>query len=1017
MAKSKATDLVDIDQHNLLDEIDSISLQLHEEWTGEIYFPCIPIANPSFSANIFHLDLQRINVCDYLNKAGGLFQRLYFDPKKYKSPIISNNASDVSINSSTSWLLLKDDFQRAAHDCGSPIVANGGSNDLRQFVCKYKSRVYQVNKSYIESSQAKGPFRQDALINCDKGGRRENGRSMKRRTTTGRALCPDKKCPFKIMIRWDNFGFYINLFRASGCPSHKNHPKINPEDLPFPSKLVPKEEQENLRHLANSCAWSGVGRNYICSKLGKFVSRAKISYLQDHTPSKLLEPRATNSDVDSLIEFFESSKEISYQVLWDVQFNTSTTGLVSETKIPNNENNIVRDLSSAQDMSENQELTQNARKNQQIPIDSKVFVAIAWSSQNDIRMFKLFPEVMHIDATCDSSNKKNALLTFSIRTSTAKQFVFLKAWLPNQKRSSFRWVFRYVLPEIISRHILLRTKLVMVDGDQQQNSELKLAIKSYMSHAHFSQCGWHIVCQGYKRHGPSGKSFTGKKKSVFDQFLKHVKNWMYSFMRPGKVESKEEFELSKKLLFCYVSGEVAITACDGNKHILEQITTFIRDYFLIYDDTFLFYLRMFIRHFNVSTNSAHEGTNFGLKNHAANVKPCHNLTNGAKAMTFQSNVKIMQLSEESTRHILRDNLSSIHPSRNHLTSIAVSILDNEFGRIHCYDVNHVARNTWQVFLKSNQESNSADDLVYDSDNESTLQDSLPEDLTALEEQQTHPSQEESSPIPVFRRIRKVTVSAGRVMSCSCGQFERTGLSCVHIMAVVSHHNSGWCGFMHHDVSIRWWKDYLHYGYKSGSGPLGVLFEVAVSKDILGPKLPFEEVTPLEYDKMRVQSSIMETVWNYKKDTLAKLLSPRSTMPSSSLSHRQIESMDGLTQESYIIEDEYETTASHLRDELSENASESCDVFDRSISDIDGLTSSKFVRQHFTGTFNELMSVLESCNDVSECKRVENLLKNEISQIRGKIGSGKRKLAPGATYCINVEEEKQSVKRRYASRNM
>eukprot|EP00978_Attheya_sp_CCMP212_P023861 scaffold73962_cov36-Attheya_sp.AAC.4 len=53
----------------------------------------------------------------------------------------------------------------------------------------------------------------------------------------------------------------------------------------------------------------------------------------------------------------------------------------------------------------------------------------------------------------------------------------------------------------------------------------------------------------------------------------------------------------------------------------------------------------------------------------------------------------------------------------------------------------------------------------------------------------------------------------------------------------------------------------------------------------------------------------------------------------------------------------------------------------------------------------------------ECKRVEALFTNEISLIRGKIGRGKRKLNQGATYCINVEEEKQSVKLCYASHNM
>jgi hypothetical protein len=105
-------------------------------------------------------------------------------------------------------------------------------------------------------------------------------------------MSSEEVCPFKIMIKWDEHGFYINLNRSSGCGKHKNHAKLNAANIPFSTKLLPKEEKENLIHLANSCAWSGVGRNYIHSKLGKYVSRAKIAWLQDNIPSKLLEPES-----------------------------------------------------------------------------------------------------------------------------------------------------------------------------------------------------------------------------------------------------------------------------------------------------------------------------------------------------------------------------------------------------------------------------------------------------------------------------------------------------------------------------------------------------------------------------------------------------------------------------------------------------------------------------------------------------------------------------------------------------
>jgi hypothetical protein len=83
---------------------------------------------------------------------------------------------------------------------------------------------------------------------------------------------------------------------------------------------------------------------------------------------------------------------------------------------------------------------------------------------------------------------------------------------------------------------------------------------------------------------------------------------------PAMVETEEEYELSKRMLISYVTGKVGMESCNRHQHILSSKSPkFITEYFIVYDEFFLFYKRKHIRHFDVSTNSAHEGTNLGMR--------------------------------------------------------------------------------------------------------------------------------------------------------------------------------------------------------------------------------------------------------------------------------------------------------------------------------------------------------------------------------------------------------------------
>ena len=92
----------------------------------------------------------------------------------------------------------------------------------------------------------------------------------------------------------------------------------------------------------------------------------------------------------------------------------------------------------------------NARAEREVAKGDVLFIAIAWIFVPAFRFFKLCPEVLWCDEISHSNNTRFLLFVFSCLTSVDKQVVFMRIWLPNQKKSSFCWVFRFVIPNLIT---------------------------------------------------------------------------------------------------------------------------------------------------------------------------------------------------------------------------------------------------------------------------------------------------------------------------------------------------------------------------------------------------------------------------------------------------------------------------------------------------------------------------------------------------------------------------------------
>jgi hypothetical protein len=147
-----------------------------------------------------------------------------------------------------------------------------------------------------------------------------------------------------------------------------------------------------------------------------------------------------------LLDFSEAMEEISHHKLWDVPMSTGATALISI-----DQSKGFAEVSHTDDPNfiEPRDSANISRKNPQVHKDAPIFIAVAWASKNDIRLFMLFPEVFHASCICDTNNTNNHLLTFSYPTSRGKQVVFLGGLDSKSEEASLPLGFKICTDQLI----------------------------------------------------------------------------------------------------------------------------------------------------------------------------------------------------------------------------------------------------------------------------------------------------------------------------------------------------------------------------------------------------------------------------------------------------------------------------------------------------------------------------------------------------------------------------------------
>ena len=235
-AASTSMSRPDVDATTICQLLDVELSRLGEPWTGRIPFRLAqhPSRDSSDVPDLTPSAFSEIDLCRFLDGKQPVVSRLYFNPAAYPPP--PENAS-CNLVDYVPWKSLKRDLMRAAHASGSPVCTSG-RNSRTDKTCRFRCSCFRNQRAPVDSSSC---FRQTSLIANHKN-KRPQGRSLPRRTN-GRST--QGTCMFRFVVKWDQYGFYVNLWRCSGNPEHSYHPRPTESQCgTFPTHLLTEEERE-----------------------------------------------------------------------------------------------------------------------------------------------------------------------------------------------------------------------------------------------------------------------------------------------------------------------------------------------------------------------------------------------------------------------------------------------------------------------------------------------------------------------------------------------------------------------------------------------------------------------------------------------------------------------------------------------------------------------------------------------------------------------------------------------------
>ena len=98
-----------------------------------------------------------------------------------------------------------------------------------------------------------------------------------------------------------------------------------------------------------------------------------------------------------------------------------------------------------------------------------------------------------VGVVCGVNKEQLPLLTITGITRFNKVFTMLRAYLPNQRRWMFKWIFCIVVPLFLGKRTVKKITIIISDGDAQEYMSIDDFISQFCPQAKRVRCGWHII--------------------------------------------------------------------------------------------------------------------------------------------------------------------------------------------------------------------------------------------------------------------------------------------------------------------------------------------------------------------------------------------------------------------------------------------------------------------------------------------------------------------------------------------
>ena len=724
-----------------------------------------------------------------------------------------------------SWKKLKHYIERSAHSCGYNLASNGpfgSKKNTRQFVCQ-SGRVHRCKKQPT-SKPCSMSYREDVEMNSKKVCRRKDGQSLPRRRLLKRAMSHSGSCKFRLVVYADEISYGIRVI--CGNPYHNGHLNMKNKGSLLPLRLLTKKERNKLVESFDDDLLSAHSRNTLFNKTGVFLRTQTVSYIRGVEIGRIDD--ISQSTSDRVIEYLsEQGHDYIYLCHRDVSSLKMAHLNRGVPSLAGNEcsalycalNRTSCDKVTEHSISSDKEremllYAESHRKAYMLTDDQHLFMGVAWVIIEERLLFDLCPEVIFVDCTMNTNKDKCPLFTVTGKNRMGNMFTVIRAFLPNQKAWVFRWLFSVVFPSFLSKRTLGRVRIVISDGDSSEYTQIDAAMKKVMPNARRLRCGWHIVNRGWKKHCSNAihKKMTPSEKRKYHKSIRLVKEWLYSWMRPGYCVDRFEYQVSKYLLYEYLCSATEVL---GEINV-QRIHNFIMEHVEPHEAHYCFFLRKAVRHYGLYSNCGTEALFNGMKSCASKVTPQCTIPKAVSALCRQADRSVALSRGKVCNEASGSKTWSSFAFLDKILVKSTAMFKRQWDERTNYDSIKVREHQWLVIRTKDRKP---------------------------------------SLIPQFYRTYVVNCDHG-FFTCSCKHFELNGFACRHLLKVLTS-CSDYTEPTHHDFSVAHWKEYhLRSSTISSSDTLQDKFMYLQDHDVIGPyhdpnsvrKDAVVDIMPVEYEK-------------------------------------------------------------------------------------------------------------------------------------------------------------------------